>query len=362
MTKSKKKNSRASSGQKTACITCKGEVTTDAIQCNSCDLWAHIGQACSGLPEKLAAEILNHDCDAVQYICNKCRSKPKSPKTDNAVLNSLSQINTTLEGIAVGLAELQSWRVEMTEWRSQMMQQQVSQGRTSPPHLVSGDMHAIIRSELTELRERDKRRETIIVKGIDSRTETEFIEKFNSITEILIDKRLDPTEITRINSKIVRLKILNKHDRLKLLTSSSQLKHLKDFAHVYISKDLTYKQRTELLDRRRTARAQPRDSVATGANSIPLNSPASPPRSQTVNSLRQSESVPLHSGSLATRPPDPPASAPSTPFRTTLNLISSPAGLRELNTLNRSPGSPNGSQTRSPNTQGADLSGAITED
>ena len=305
MTKDKKKkNLRVSQGspQKFPCITCKKDVTTSSIQCVSCECWLHIEQACSGLPVKLAAELLNHDCDAVQYTCNKCRSQTKSSKDSGAVLRNLSQITSTLEGIASGLADLQSWKQEMAEWRELITQKQASLEQTPPPHLASGDIHAIIRSELTELRERDKRRNTIIVKGMEFGTEDEFVEKFNTVSEILINKRLATSEVTRIKPKIVRLKIANREDRLKLLTSSSKLKQLKDFSHVYLSKDLTYKQRTELLNRRRNGATSHGSSVATGANSVPLNSSllAAPQRDDNI--LRQIQNL-RNQNSSAESPP-----------------------------------------------------------
>ena len=103
------KSTTASSEPDFPCITCNSKVTDPAIQCDNCGRWAHTKQGCSGLPNKLASEILKFGGGAVQYVCNSCRAKPSGDSKDTgAILRSLNQINITLQGIAAGLNDLQA--------------------------------------------------------------------------------------------------------------------------------------------------------------------------------------------------------------------------------------------------------------
>ena len=227
--------SSTSSGPDFPCITCSTEVTGDSIQCDGCDQWVHSRQACSGLPGKLALEIIRSKVEAVQYICTPCRTKPSAGSKDSgAVLRSLNQINLTLQGIAGGLNDLQAWRGDMLDWRRGVDDTQARQSTNQGPPLDREEMRSVIREEQIELRERDKRKLSIVVKGINYSSEDSFKVTFDEITDSLIGTKLDVADIVPISPNLVRLNIPNKDQRLRLLTSSSKLKNHRDYGRIYI--------------------------------------------------------------------------------------------------------------------------------
>ena len=285
------KSSTTSSEPDFPCITCGHEVTDKSIQCDGCDRWTHSKQGCSGLPNKLASEIMKSKVDSVQYICNPCRSKPGTGSSTGAVLKSLNQINITLQGIATGLNDLQAWKGDMLDWRKRVDDALDHQSTGRAPTLDRDEMRSIIREEQIELRERDKRKTSIVIKGLNFSTADSFKVAFDDVTDSLIGLKIDATDIAPITPRLVRLNVANKDHRMRLLTSASKLKNHETYGHIFISKDLTYRQRTELKTRRQNSRL-PASRPVSGANAVALApSTRPPPRVQSMPSRGSLEST-----------------------------------------------------------------------
>ena len=313
----RRKNSKS---QKFPCITCKKEVTSDSIQCDGCEEWVHSTQTCSGLTKNLATELLGNDCNAIQYLCSSCRASSIRPTTamksivDNMkpMMENMKQLTLSVQGLAASVAEIQSWKQETTIWRNQVTQQ-LNTLSSNTSQTDSDTMRSLIRSEMLELRERDKRKETVVVKGITFSSEGEFLNNFNRVSEALTGKVMVPEEVFPINSKIVRMKIANRDDRMLLLKSSPKLKHTRDHAHIYISRDLTYQQRKELLSRRNNSKtiSTNNNEIATGANSVPLPLSFNFPKDQLNTNSNMLQDKPSLSPSA---PPLSLASPPKSPY------------------------------------------------
>ena len=291
------------------CITCNREVVGDSICCNGCQRWVHLKQGCSGLSTRLGSEIVKSNSDAIQYICTACRTTPQNqPNSDSNSINKLTQgieqLFLTVQGLASKVAEIDNWRET----------QQAQKNSMAP--MDSNLIRATIKSELVELREQDKRRSSLVVRGITYRTEDDFKQKFDEVSTRLLGRTVVMSGLTLINSRIVRFNVENREDRVQLLSSSPKLKTIRELNHIYISKDLTYKQRSELLNRRNNNRDRSSPPV-TGANAVQV--------SGSVNAVGLASS-PLPAAATPTNPLQ-------TPFRTTLNIT--PAN------LNFSPNSPN---------------------
>ena len=93
------------------------------------------------------------------------------------------------------------------------------------------------------------------MKGTNAPDINSFRQFFGDVTEHLIDSRVEPDDIVRVNADntshpIYRVKVMDLDARNRLLTRANLLKDTDDFKDVYVSRDLTYKQRGELRDRR----------------------------------------------------------------------------------------------------------------
>ena len=287
------------------CITCNQEVVGDSICCNGCQRWVHLKQGCSGLPTRLGSEIMKSNSDAIQYICTACRTTPQNqPNSINKLTQGIEQLFLTVQGLASKVAEIDNWR------ETQQAQ------RNSMASIDSNLIRATIKSELVELREQDKRRASLVVRGITYQSENDFKQKFNEVSNRLLGRTVIMSGLTLINSRIVRFNVDNREDRVQLLSSSPKLKTIRELNHVYISKDLTYKQRSELLSRRNNNKDRSSPPV-TGANAVQ--------DSGSVNAASPA-STPLPAATT-------PTNSVHTPFSTTQYITSA--------NLNFSPNPPN---------------------
>ena len=116
--------------------------------------------------------------------------------------------------------------------------------------LLLNDSRTIIREELVELREREKRKDSVVVRGLDFVNEIDFQNSFDQLSTSLINKSIHLSDITQLNTRFVRARIANKEDRSLLLSSTGRLKNSRLFSSVFVSRDLTFRQREEIRRRR----------------------------------------------------------------------------------------------------------------
>ena len=107
------------------------------------------------------------------------------------------------------------------------------------------------------MKERDKRRHSIIVKGLDACSPIDLVTKFSQISEQHMGSKVELQEVTCVSghANIFRGKIPDDGLR-KLVLDKAKL--LRDTNHnsVFISRDMTYAQRTEMYQRRQARKAQ----------------------------------------------------------------------------------------------------------
>ena len=113
-------------------------------------------------------------------------------------------------------------------------------------------MRVLISEECRELEERKKRVSSIIIRGIDARTPAALGPIFNTVATELIGSSVSLSDVVCISGDrgLFRAKVVNADDRMKLLDSARSLKNSRSFSSVYITRDLTYKQRQTLFARR----------------------------------------------------------------------------------------------------------------
>ena len=201
---------------------------------------------CLGLPDHLVASIKQYGGDAIVYICTDCRSSSRRGGTgagtrdDSAFKQLLQTVKKLCETV-------------------QTLSSQVSslQQHTCTPHPIQQTEQTnrrMIRDEIREMREREKRVTSVIVRGIDVTSDDDFGAAFDPIANHLLGSSLNFSSIDCINrqKKLYRIKIDDYTTRRTLLQHAKNLKNSR-YSHIYINRDLTYMQRKELAERRAQA-------------------------------------------------------------------------------------------------------------
>ena len=104
---------------------------------------------------------------------------------------------------------------------------------------------------MREMQERAKRRQSVIIKGIQARSAADFISKFGDLSESFAGTRVELSGVTPIpnHSDLFRAKILDDDHRRLVLDRAKTLKDTEN-GNVFICRDLTFAQRKELRERR----------------------------------------------------------------------------------------------------------------
>ena len=238
------------------CGICNFNVGDDAVGCDVCSNWFHPTPLCTGLKPE-AIDIIMADPDSgVFYKCNICRCSGLSSQSPGAVRSSqtglsdpitASQLFEMIKSLTMTVTNLAN-QVSVLTSREQIGRQdhvERSDGMISREELYS---------ELWEFEERKKRRESLIVRGTNAQNSSDFSRCFEEISTHLTGTAVVPDEIHRIGSgsstPLYRVKIRDSAVRMRLLSSARDLKSSDQFKDVYINRDLTFKQRSDLRARR----------------------------------------------------------------------------------------------------------------
>ena len=278
---------------KCRCGMCESTVNDSAIGCDRCNAWFCPSEMCTGLPDMAIALISSlRDDNSVLFVCTGCRVNPGSgawsetpstrskrggkEKDNENETTSLKQLYMTVKALTSELAKLSAKLDAATKQRStsfaqangiptsQSIQERQSPALSShdfpvlPPPAPGGDRvstnmsyRKAIREEVLEVREREKRRSSVVIKGLSARTPETLATEFAEMTSVMMGCRVSLTDIVKIKDhpELCRGKIMDSEQRALVLDKAKTLKG-SQYDHVYIRRDLTFNQRQELKARR----------------------------------------------------------------------------------------------------------------
>lgn len=250
------------------CGTCNNITGLDAVGCDRCSRWFHPSSMCMGISDALIAGIQSTGGGAVLFACTDCRIHSKrgvgeSESAFSQLFLTVKKLCETMQALTKQVAELRARPpVPGCNGDSGMAQpsfsavaaQSGSLGDASPG---SDQLRALIRNETREMEERQKRKKSIIIRGVNAQTSDTLIPVFGEISNFLINSQAALTNITCIDrdKRLFRAKIEDDDVRKQILDNAKKLKN-GPFPNVYINRDLTYHQRGELKARRALQRRQ----------------------------------------------------------------------------------------------------------
>ena len=275
------------------CGMCEAAVNDSAIGCDRCNAWFCPSEMCTGLPDTAIALVSSlREDNCVLFVCTGCRVNPGSgawseapstrskkggkEKDNENETTSLKQLYMTVKALTSELAKL-SAKLDAATTQGSMSFAQAAAVPTSqrtqerqppapslqnfpvlPPPAPGGDRvststsyRKVIREEVLEVREREKRRFSVVVKGLSAKTPDTIATEFAEITSVMMGCRVSLTDIVKIKDhpELCRGKIMDNEQRALVLDKAKTLKG-SQYDHVYIRRDLTFNQRQELKARR----------------------------------------------------------------------------------------------------------------
>ena len=261
------------------CGTCCKDVGDDAIGCDECEVWVHSTEMCSGLSLSMIQAIERYDGAGIKFVCTKCRldfsvKRGGSPtsSTEMHLVELVKHLSQQLMGICSVVQQLKN-EINLMRGQPESAQtnltiphppdhahvpssQTASASGTLPvPGPPSSEYRKVVREELRELQEQQKRRSSLIIRGLGADSAGAAVRAFEEVSEFLLNQRVTLTDVVQIPSEsdLFRGKVADDSTRRLILDRAKQLKDTTRFGSVFIRRDLTYKQRQEIKVRREAA-------------------------------------------------------------------------------------------------------------
>ena len=232
---------------------------------------------CSGLPQDLIDAIMKYDGAGIQFVCMKCQVQHVSARGDSPtshtephLAETISHLYNQVKGICSALRELSNQVKALSSQQAKVSDHGAAvhaRSQDTGPHIQTQtnpqqpsnnlNYRSMIREELKEQREREKRQSFIIVKGLAATSPSDFASKFTKLADDCMGLQVLTSEVFPItgHANFYRVRVNDDQSRKALLDKAKQLRG-SQYERVYISRDLTYAQRTELFQRRQERRQQ----------------------------------------------------------------------------------------------------------
>ena len=239
------------------CKFCSVSVSSGGVHCGGCNGLFHEDTLCLGIKQETISSLLGGDGGALQYLCCHCRGRGRVVDSDMAG----GSPNGRLGGMAVGgmdqllgivgclVGELRNL---MSEVRSAG---KVCSAPPPGPSSLGPQNEGDALAHLREIYERDKRKQSIVLRGFKSRSVGEVGREFDEVCDHL-GLRVSLTSVHQIKEGLFRADVLDREKRLKLLFEAKRLRNSERFRRTFVQRDLTYAQRADLRRRRGAARTE----------------------------------------------------------------------------------------------------------
>ena len=248
------------------CKFCSSVVVGCKIECQVCEGTFHADVLCLGVDENVVSVLKQNDNGAISYNCTDCRLDVAQRESAGPYGAVLKQLICTV-GEVVKILKDGKGIMQKSQASDSAIITGVSNQAVGPPS--SNTMASLgtvqhrneILGQVRELREREKRADSIVIRGLGNISLEEVNTKFESMCQELQVPLIPLTGLTKIGAgDLYRARIANKEQRQSLLLKVSALKNSQTFSRVYINRDLTKQQREEVV-RARRARLRS-DSIA----------------------------------------------------------------------------------------------------
>ena len=166
-------------------------VSNEGIGCDNCDLWFHQAPSCSGLYQQAIDTIKEFGGDGIVFICTSCRCRVSQAQTSSVHdEGSIDQMFCVVKSLTESVAGFTS--------QVRKLLQNQAQVQYNPPNFQREALYADFR----EFDERKKRRDSLIMRGVNVASGLEFVTLFERVSNVLTGSSLRPETVQCISSEV----------------------------------------------------------------------------------------------------------------------------------------------------------------
>ena len=251
-------------GPTPSCSLCRLEVHSRVVDCGGCQSVFHPAVSCLGVSQSVLNVLLGTESSAIRYLCCVCRDRDNSPLPSGQGTGGQTATLQILTMIGSLVADVKKLSEKVEQAVVGQRAETAGQASQSSVNISNGNIgnnpdsslsRKDVLSEVREMYERDKRKTSVVLRGLGNVTVQQASSTYAAVCRYLGLEVSPLTELTKINSNLFRGKINDNTRRLELLAAVPQLRRSNEFRSVYIQKDLTYRQRGEVIAARSARRS-----------------------------------------------------------------------------------------------------------
>ena len=217
------------------------------VSCGDCGKNFHAEKLCLGVDQSVIDVLLGGDRCAVKYVCCSCRGSSR-PGTPDAGMTQLLHI------IGGHVSDMRKLSETVSKLHGERESSSQNGGYSSQNVGVNVNPVQVdkidVMSEVREICEREKRKSSVILRGVGDITVQQASSIFREMCQYLELGNVSWIDIVKVAPSVFRGKITENESRFKLLAEVRKLRRSNNFRDYYIQKDLTYRQRGEVMANR----------------------------------------------------------------------------------------------------------------
>ncbi len=238
-------------------------VDNTAIGCDDCDKWFHHVPMCMGLPLATIEDIVLHNGEGIAYKCLVCRTqsgrrsspgRPIGPGQNSRNMqqsakfvqeSAFTQLHEMLKAVCASVQcmanQIESLQKAVTSLQTQGVPVAPTQPLPQAQTLHPDNINVIVQSEIREVRDRERRRPYIIIRGLYNTSAGDIGPTLSDMSQYLINKRVTVNNSSCIDPRkgLFRAAIMDDDDRKSLLSAASKLKDNSNYKNIYLNRDLS---------------------------------------------------------------------------------------------------------------------------
>ena len=233
------------------CSLCGQVLLSQSVSCGDCGSMFHPDTLCLGVDHGVIDVLLADTQGAVKYVCCGCRVGRGGSSGGQGAFTQLLNIVGSLVGEVKDLTrKFSSIGGGSIDANPNIVPQGVSLAGEGH-HGQSGQS---IMGEMRELYEREKRKSSIILRGVGDVSVEEVERLFADICAYLEVDGVELVDVVKVANSVYRGKILNSSQRNCIFAETPRLRSSTQFRDTYVQRDLTYRQRMDVLAKRNSRR------------------------------------------------------------------------------------------------------------
>ena len=204
------------------CLACSQPIigTSLKLSCDVCKRFVHGTQICCGLQQSFIRSFISNIGKGAFWKCTACIASGGVGGNDPALSQALTQLGNSMIALTQKFEQLS---VDMATVKSDIAGMHA--GPIDASGLINSPEFAVmVKEQVREIAEQDKRRDSIIIRGIKTSSASDFNNTFNDVTGYLLGgSPITLTDVVVLGPELARGRISEFNKRKNLLSASLKL-------------------------------------------------------------------------------------------------------------------------------------------